>query len=143
MKYRLWDKQTKKMIYDGRTADGTSLFLCADGNVVGYGDGDDGYGGLEAHKCYFAGRFLVLRCVDVFDRNNKLIYEGDIVRVLYEDDITGESRVAVGVVDDGDSLGPMVDFGPKAVPLGGFVFASAEFEVLGNTEENPDWEFDT
>lgn len=141
MKYRLWDTQTKKMIYNNRTEDGTYLFLRGDGSVVGYGDDDDGYGGREAYKCYHAGRFHVLRCVGTV--GIRPIYEDDIVRVCYDDSITGEPHYAVGVVIDVGELAPMVDFGLKAVPLDRFVEDEyLDLEVLGNTCENPDLEFE-
>lgn len=140
MKYRLWDTQTKKMIYNDRTDDGIFLFLRGDGSVVGYGNDDDGYGGLDAHKCLCEGRFRVLWCVHTV--GVQPIYEDDIVRVGYDDSVTGEPRTAVGVVTDIGELVPMVDFGPQAVPLERFVLACAEIEVLGNTFENPDLEFE-
>lgn len=134
MKYRLWDTQTKKMIYNNRTEDGTYLFLRGDGSVVGYG-------GLEAYKCYHAGRFRVLRCVGTV--GIRPIYEDDIVRVCYDDSITGEPHHAVGVVKDVGELAPMVDFGLKAVPLDRFVEDEyLDLEVLGNTCENPYLEFE-
>lgn len=68
--------------------------------------------------------------------------EDDIVRVCYKNSISEEPRTAVGVVTDVGELVPIVDFGPKVVPLDRLVRECAEIEVLGNTCENPYLEFE-
>ena len=126
LKFRAWDKNEKKMIYDGvidRDFESSTILLVDfDGNLQGYMD--DGVSGLWEHSVDIKDRFELMQFTNLKDKNGKEIYEGDILRSPANEFFE---------VFWNDTAGRWV--------FNGFCFDVENlkfFEVIGNIYENPE-----
>nr|WP_315520545.1 YopX family protein [uncultured Campylobacter sp.] len=118
-RYRVWDKEEKKMVYDAEAT--------YDGYPVDY---VTSFGGMLDCPDFFD----VMQYIGIKDVNSNRIYEKDIVRIITTQ--TGETR-----------RGEVIYYEPNACYLvettmgDYFTFMSCDIskvEVLGNTYENKD-----
>lgn len=116
-RYRVWDKEEKKMIYDAEHT--------YDGDPVSY---VTSFGGIL--KC--PDFFDVMQYIGIKDANSNRIYEGDIVRITTTQ--TGETLKGVVFYNEEDAI-----FLVRTFKDGYFTFMSCDIksvEVLGNIYEN-------
>ena len=143
-KFRIWDKQTQKMIY---AEDGNIFWIGLDGGVRAIGDSGDKLNGVSVELLEWTG---------LMDKNEKEIYFDDIVRFSFHDIhnidellinyegtalITETMSFGVGIMHDKEEGG-----GDKviAVKEGGLIEEIWDdkslwtFEIIGNRYENPE-----
>lgn len=115
-RYRVWDKEEKKMIYDAeRTYDNYPVNISSFGAV------------LDLPSLYD-----VMQYTGIKDANSNRIYEGDIIRITTTQ--TGETLKGVVFYNEEDAI-----FLVRTFKDGYFTFMSCDIksvEVLGNIYEN-------
>lgn len=124
IKFRVWDKEGKRFIYSAKGYQGHYI-LTLDGK---FHDLQNGSGGDDYEVQSFVG---------LQDKNNKDIYEGDIVThdFRYHFDITGERKGVVKFENGGfsplpkDHIEDEDDF---------YSYYVTNYQVIGNIFENPD-----
>lgn len=126
-KYRIWDKQEKKMWPEFNGEDGffSQYILRADGNVVK----TDFIPG-EGIRCTMPdqSRFVIMPSLRVKDKNSKEIFEGDIISRM-----AGIYRKIIKALKWGT-----FDNGIYGYDLPSYSFSPEEYEVIGNIWENPE-----
>lgn len=113
IKFRAWDKDHHQMIHD---LDGIALIRRFSGELVTIGTSYD-----------------LMQYTGLKDKNDKEIYEGDIVRcegLVCRVDYVIEPAIA-GFVFNQDGTGRYIEYAVR----GGM---AVHFEVIGNIYENPD-----
>ena len=68
MKFRIWDKISKKMYYNGELEDGTLVMLGLDGTL--YFDDDGSYKDSD---------FIIMQSLGLYDKNGKEIFDCDLL----------------------------------------------------------------
>lgn len=130
-KFRVWEKDQKIM------KECTQITLDKDQT----GSMCDVRGKVTAHLIYQP-HYILMQCTGLKDKNGKLIYEGDVVRLLYAKDDYIETRQVV--YDDcafqfNEPNSTIID-----KPLYCFAinylnhYKHIELEVIGNIYENPE-----
>lgn len=117
-KFRVWDKWMH--VFEER------LLLSTDGTLY---ESEHGDGWVESID---KGRYIIVFCTDLKDKNNNLIFEGDIIKhihthnskhvVIYKDGILGVKTSK----HDKNLISPLAYGDP-----------SKNFEIIGNIHENP------
>lgn len=132
IKFRIWDKDLKKMRVCG-TDIHDSIAFDMDNNAVYY-NMQNGCGSLADGT----GTYDLMQFTGLRDKNGKEIYEGDVVRFIdvgvigsqhYKNE--GEPKGVVRWSDFGAFYLNDGDEGP-------FMHSMTEFEVIGNVYENPE-----
>ena len=121
IKFRAWDNKEKKMNYDVGIYTGYNECI-----VVEWADGKE-YFELENQS-----ELEIMQCTGLKDKNNKEIYEGDIVKLKVNFGL-GDTYINVLVVFENGG------FKYKIGDLSEYI-GSREFdvEVIGNKFENPE-----
>lgn len=130
IKFRVWDKKEKVIGVVRNT-----IRLCLSGEIVVYSDEDGGKSGLWEHDItdYYKDQFILMQYTGLLDKNDKEIYEGDLVRLskfadrpaeVYWDERWAEYRMRVNGEMQYDKTHPML-------------FAKQD-KVIGNIWENPE-----
>ena len=140
-KYRVWDKQTQRMIY---VEDGNIFWIGLDGGVRAIGDSGDKLNGVSVELLEWTG---------LMDKNEKEIYFDDIVRFSFHDiDESLHNYEGTAVITETMSFGAGIMYdeeeggGDKviAVKEGGLIEEIWDdeslwtFEIIGNRYENPE-----
>lgn len=119
MQYRVYDNKEKKWIKDG-------VYLSPDGKLYKIKQGVLGL--TKVPLALDSERYIYHRAIDLFDRNNKEIYEGDYICAQ-----VAEDKEAVGLVVYAHELSAYVILcvdSDEFYTLGSEV--SSEIEVIGN-----------
>ena len=118
IKFRAWDKQEKKMVYDvERTYDGDPVEMSSFGMLIDCPDFYD-----------------VMQYIGIKDVNSNKVFEKDIVRITTTQ--TGETRIGEVIYYTGNAC-----FLIETTNEDYFTFMSCDItriEVLGNIYENKD-----
>ena len=81
--------------------------------------------------------FIIMQCTSLKDKNNNLIYEGDIMQVEFENEFKNETHIAVVEYDKKDT-----GFGCKFNPKSDILYSLSPMEsrglIIGNIYENPE-----
>ena len=122
MTYRVFDKKKKKWVKD-------DFFLTPDGDLL------QSEKSLFGNKMTFVskGRYIYQASIGLLDKNNRLIYVGDIIKAKVDED-----KEAIGVVTYASELSGYVivcDDTDEYFRLGESV--SKLIEVVGNVFEEP------
>ena len=112
IKFRIWDKENKKMFYKGVSPD--RIYMGLDGKL---------YNGLNGQD--FSDNFILMQYTGLKDKNGKEVYEGDIVRIKSCGD---EYIDVVRFYIDGDCQ--------SCFRTGMLGWHRDEIEVIGNIFEN-------
>lgn len=135
IKFRAWDKKKKKMCTHG-------FYIRAEGQWVIFDDEDGGKSGLWEHDISEDYELELMQFTGLLDRNNREIWEGDIVQIHFYHDPDYEK--VIGFIKWIESLlgfsiyvktGNLfsVDF-----KTGGDFGNKRAVEVIGNIYENPE-----
>lgn len=134
MKFRVWDIETKTMYYDrsiefseiGKWRSWKFTFLDKDGNI------------FVANPIEEASGAVLMQSTGIKDKNDKEIWEGDIMRVnerFYYTVMVGKCEV-----DNGD--GGALSFGPYLNPINDkypcLFTLYDEYQIIGNIYEDPE-----
>lgn len=125
-RFRVWDTEKKELIYDAENAY-DYMRPCSGGKIIEA----DCFGDVLANK-----RYIVEQCVGLKDKNGRLIYEGDVVKITgdvmtiglkYMDCLFKVIWADIGfcfeMLDENDGLG----------------FCECwEYEIVGNLHANPE-----
>ena len=121
IKFRAWDKEGGRMVYLE-----PYLYLNHKGNFE-YVDGPD----LETSERDYP----VMQFTGLKDKNDKEIYEGDIIKIKPSDGMNLDLIEEIKWVDQNNWLG-------KNCPVNGFVNHESIYkikpEIIGNIYENPE-----
>jgi len=129
IKFRIWDKDNKKMFYKGVSPD--RIYMGLDGKL---------YNGLNGQD--FSDNFILMQYTGLHDRNGKEVYEGDIVRITgeYVNPITNSSypihRVQMVCWESKKKVRGNLFAGFIGLNFG--IAHTIKIEVIGNIFENPE-----
>lgn len=125
-KFRVWSVEQEKMYYWSDCIKGGTNFI---------------YGMFLDHRMLGKGLWYIQQCTGLKDKNGKLIYEGDVVRLF--GNIEGQNINNIHSVKFGDFA--MYVYGwylggiEYAIPLSTSLDTSGlELEIIGNIYENAD-----
>ncbi len=145
-KFRAWDKDKEKMVYDGDTKwkantypvsiTNRGIAYCDElprdlGNIVVDENGREGYRNWECDEVYL--EVELIQYIGLKDSKNVEVYEGDILEYTDAFDVEQVGKV---IYDNNYAR-----FALKSIEgnIDGFMdLASDDFEVLGNVFENPE-----
>lgn len=136
LKFRVWNKNEKQFIETLNGGLGVELGIAIDlnGNLlqVDYSYDDNGTDTLKNEN-----DLILMQCTGLKDKNGKLIYEEDIVKVPDNWDefgmMAGEKR-EVYFKEGGFRLKPKY----QGKGIGYWLEDTKEFEIIGNIYENPE-----
>jgi uncharacterized phage protein (TIGR01671 family) len=143
-KYRIWDKISKKMYYDGNTENGDTVVITIDGHLKF----------LDNDGTYQESDFVVMQSIFKRDKNGKDIYEYDIVKFERNDSL---SKFNTGIILYWADMQRFAvktirkikneELFPSAIPVDddrSLIFEKMcyceNMEVIGNEFENPEME---
>lgn len=125
-RFRIWDTEKKELIYDAENAY-DYMRPCSGGKIIEA----DCFGDVLANKMY-----IVEQCTGLKDKNGRLIYEGDVVKITGDvmtiplkymersfKVIWADIGFCFEMLDENDGLGFCECF---------------EYEVVGNIHVNPE-----
>lgn len=138
--FRAWDKQNKVMHYDfqfiksGEEGNDWIIFISDKQKLFPQEVANQLH---PLNNPYLQQQFDIMQCIGYFGGSR--IFEGDIIKVKYED-LLGIEREAIGIVVIGD-LQVMLDFPDDGIVVPMLHFYTDkpdDFEILGNTYETPE-----
>ena len=121
IKFRVWDKITKKYFYSGTLDNGDVLVIHLDGEIE-----------ISSDDTYKPDDFIIEELTGLLDKNGREIYEGDAVKWYIN------SRAYLGLVEYVDRFG---GFDMRNPGRDGYVcndWLRGEYEVIGTIHENPE-----
>lgn len=138
IKFRLWDKEEKKVIYLDRGYPYHHTFFVKEGGNIEYYNLQNGSGGIE---------YDIMQYTGLKDKNGKEIYEGDIVlykhasykdisRILYHEEVA--SFVMEAIKEDDNTSMARFKKGTIREFVAGRVNGYDYVKVIGNIFENPE-----
>ena len=126
IKFRIWDKRNKKMIYKTNT---NKIYMSLDGKL---------YNGLNGQD--FSDDFILMQYTGLKDKNGKEIYEGDIIKSKYFGDFIVKNGI-VRIMDNEAYQDNLVS-GFYLQQVSSKELWHLDFlkkcEVIGNIYENPE-----
>jgi len=123
IKFRIWVKEDKNMIYQ---CDFDNYEITLEGNIHFYQNCHDGEFGDDFIK--IGKQIELMQFTGLLDKNDKEIYEGDILEFDYEP--LGKFREEIKFVDSG--------FWIKRKDGSNFLPSKEYREIIGNVMENPE-----
>jgi uncharacterized phage protein (TIGR01671 family) len=121
IKFRAWDRERKRMLYDVVFAIHKNLIAVADQNCCGIGQ--NGYFTVIFQNSLPRDQIVLMQYTGLKDKNGKEIYEGDII-------VDSFNHYEKGKVAENTA-----EFWWEVIEYG---LEDAELEVIGNIYENPE-----
>lgn len=140
-RFRVWDEENHilHILQDGKKYDCDSVEIAFDGSLIGTSFNDE-IERKEHSISYLGGENCVLeQCTGLKDKNGKLIYEGDIVKMEADCMCADIEQVGIPCIVEWGDFGfyfhyPQIE-GEKETAAWN---ECAEYEVIGNIHENPE-----
>lgn len=126
LKYKVFDKDDKKLH--------NVIFVNHENNSVEW------YNEYDKKRAEFIYEIPIVECTGLKDKNGKLIYEGDIIKIEYFDD---GIKYRIGVVEWEDDGYCVTYYNAKDTKVSGCSLVDVangynEQKVIGNIYENPE-----
>lgn len=120
IKFRVWDKITKKYFYSGTLDNGDVLVIHLDGEIE-----------ISSYDTYKPDDFIIEELTGLLDKNGREIYEGDIVSDGMWQSYGCLNGIHEVKFEDGG-------FYPFCVPKWECTMDIKGCEIIGNIHENPE-----
>ena len=130
LKFRIWHETMKQMHYN-------DFIVTATGYIAKLYQENDYMMKFNQEDLEFDKQCVVMQCTGLKDKNDKLIYEGDIVKIEYYD---FEIKHRIGIVEWEDDGFCITYHNPKDTKVSGCslvdIVNGDKQEVIGNIYEN-------
>lgn len=123
-KFRVWHKKLKQFV------NGEGIFAIDDIGILMESELYEGYMPVDQND------YVIDNCVGIKDKNNKLMYKNDIVKVIYS-----EYKYSLHIIKDFEPDYPAFDLHPPIADDCNSIsaaIANYEIEVVGNIYQNPE-----
>jgi len=124
IKFRVWDKKRKFMIYEDTTPYSFEMYLDGSFCIHRYDKRSDGK--KEHWYVEDSENYELMQYIGIKDKNGKEIYEGDIICVVFRDTKPFKDNYTI-VVEE---------YGINVFHVGDWSVEEDECEVIGNIYEN-------
>lgn len=134
LKFRVWSKRECKYV-EYHLDDDLTFAIDIDGKLIAYASDYSDHANCDNGD--FDDSHMVEQCTGLKDKNSKLIYEGDIVEVIYNGELNTLSKQIYPMLFNDK----VAKFGFKHPDGHFFYFTNDEdysYEVIGNIHKNPE-----
>lgn len=127
--YKIWDNEESKWyepIYQAHSGELSDLFLSQDGKLL-----EQTITGIF-HESAFSDKYTVVRYSGLKDKNGKKIFEGDIVRLSYSDELETKTEIDLECKIDDQINALATGIGSQVKALDDLRYSTYEYDSDGN-----------